>query len=209
MFDPNRYIPYIGACIVLVLAPGPDMAFILGRTLAQGRKAGMLAAIGVNLGGYVHLGASVLGLSAVLAASAAAFTALKFAGAAYLAWIGLQAIARASRPPISADAQDRRRAWAILRQGFLSDVLNPKVALFFLAFLPQFVDLGSGNEPVQLLALGVTLNMIAITINLTLVHFAGMATAHLRENGKIALWLNRAMGTVFILLGIRLAFVKS
>lgn len=209
MIDLNSYLLFIGASIVLVLVPGPDMAYMLGRTIAQGRKAGVLAAIGFNLGGYVHMLASVFGLSAILATSPVAFTAVKMLGACFLTWIGLQAIFGSSGSLKLGDGKgEKRQALTILWQGFLSDVLNPKVALFFLAYLPQFVNVESPNRTMQLLILGVTLNVIAIAINLILVHFSSAATARLRENGKIALWLNRAMGAAFILLGIRLALER-
>jgi threonine/homoserine/homoserine lactone efflux protein len=209
VIDLDGYLLFIGASILLVIVPGPDMAYMLGRTIAQGRKAGVLAAIGFNLGGYVHMIASVAGLSAILAASTVAFTAIKMLGACFLVWIGLQAVFASSGSLKPGDGKDKKRqALTILWQAFLSDVLNPKVALFFLAFLPQFVAVESPNKTRQLLILGVTLNVIAITFNVTLVYFAGMATTRLRENGKLALWLNRVMGATFIVLGIRLAFEK-
>ena len=209
MIDIENYLLFIGASIALVAVPGPDMAYMLGRTIAQGRRAGVLAAIGFNLGGYVHMLASVAGLSAILAASPVAFTAIKMLGACFLVWIGLQAIFGSSGPLQLGDGKgEARQDLTILWQGFLSDVLNPKVALFFLAFLPQFVDVKSPNRTLQLLILGVTLNVIAIIFNVMLVYFAGAATARLRENGKTTLWLNRGMGAAFVLLGIRLAFEK-
>lgn len=194
--------------MVLVLAPGPDMAYMLTRTIAQGRKAGVVAAIGINVGAYVHVLAAVLGLSAILATSSFAFTIVKWAGACYLVWIGIQALTRSASIDLQANAPVELNARAIFWQGFLSDVLNPKVALFFLAFLPQFVDHGAGNEIEQLLILGVTCNVIAICMNLMLVYFASAATARLRRDQRLTRWLHRAMGTVFIALGIRLANEK-
>jgi threonine/homoserine/homoserine lactone efflux protein len=195
--------------VVLVLAPGPDMAYMLARTLAQGRKAGAIAALGINAGAYVHVAAAVTGLSAVLATSSTAFTVVKWLGACYLIWIGVRAIRSNSGLMDVGGGQTRALdANSIFLQGFLSDVLNPKVAIFFLAFLPQFVEVGSQREMQQLLLLGVTGNMVAIALNLALVYFAGAATERLRASGKLALWLNRTMGGVFIALGIRLAREK-
>jgi threonine/homoserine/homoserine lactone efflux protein len=204
MIETQTYLLFIAAVVVLVLAPGPDMLYMLTRTIAQGRRAGVLAAVGINVGAYVHVLAAVLGISAILATSSVAFTVVKWLGAAYLVWIGLQAL-RSGPLNLETGNSVHLNGRAIFWQGFLSDVLNPKVAIFFLAFLPQFVEVGSGNETRQLLLLGVTCNVIAISINLALVYFAGIATAGLRRNRKLALWLNRAMGTVFIALGIRLA----
>src|SRR5688572_26387210 len=205
MIDFNTYLLFIGAAVLLVIAPGPDMAYMLARTVAQGRKAGVLAAIGINAGAYVHVAAAVLGLSAILATSSIAFTIVKWVGACYLVWIGIQAI-RAKAAPITIEngQSAKLNGAAIFWQGFLSDVLNPKVAVFFLAFLPQFVDVESQNKTQQLLLLGVTGNVIAITINLVLVHFASAASVKLRNNPKITRWLNRAMGALFISLGVRL-----
>lgn len=204
MIETQAYLLFIAAVVVLVLAPGPDMLYMLTRTIVQGRRAGVLAAVGINAGAYVHVFAAVLGISAILATSSVAFTVVKWLGAAYLVWIGLQAL-RAGPLDLESGQSVHLNGRAIFWQGFLSDVLNPKVAIFFLAFLPQFVEAGSGNETRQLLILGVTGNVIAISINLALVYFAGVATAGLRRNRKLALWLNRVMGTVFIALGIRLA----
>ncbi len=205
----DSYLLFVLASVLLCIAPGPDMIFLLSRTLAQGRKAGIMAAIGINAGAYVHLLAAILGISAVLAASAWAFTLVKWAGAAYLIYMGIQ-ILRSKQGQLTIDGSQvkqenyRRIFW----QGFWSDVLNPKVALFFLAFLPQFVA-PEANQPVlQILLLGLTLNVVAICINITLVYLAHALTAKLRANQRINQWLNKAMGAVFILLGLNLAAKK-
>jgi threonine/homoserine/homoserine lactone efflux protein len=205
MIEHHAYWIFVGAAVVLVLAPGPDMAYMLTRTIAQGRKAGIVAAIGINVGAYVHVLAAVLGLSAILATSSFAFTLVKWIGACYLVWIGIQALTRSASINLKESAPVQVNVRTIFWQGFLSDVLNPKVALFFLAFLPQFVDFGAGNEIHQLLILGVTCNVIAISINLILVYFASALTASLRRDQRITRWLHRAMGAMFIALGIRLA----
>jgi threonine/homoserine/homoserine lactone efflux protein len=143
----HNYLLFVGASTVLVLVPGPDMIYMLGRCIAQGRKAGLMAAIGFNLGGYVHLAAAVLGLSAVLATSAVAFGVVKWLGAIYLVYLGITALANTGRP-IELDTQtiSANDSKAILRQAFLSDVLNPKVAMFFMA-LPAAVRRRSPLAP--------------------------------------------------------------
>ena len=201
----HTYLMFIGAVIVLVLAPGPDMAYMLTRTIAQGRKAGVVAAAGINAGGYVHVLAAILGLSAILATSSVAFTTVKLVGACYLLWIGLQALAKSAPIDLQRNPPVQSPLRAIFWQGFLSDVLNPKVALFFLAFLPQFVDHRAGNEFEQLLVLGITGNVVAVSVNVMLVYFASAATARLRRDQRITRWMHRATGAVFIALGIRLA----
>jgi threonine/homoserine/homoserine lactone efflux protein len=199
---------FIGAAFVLVIAPGPDMAYMLARTVAQGRAAGFLAAAGINTGAYVHVFASVAGLTAVLAASSVAFTAIKWAGACYLVWIGYRSLtSKACALKIDGRASDRMRRRAIFWQGFWSDVLNPKVAIFFLAFLPQFVDINNQTFGVtkQLLLLGVTCNVVAICTNLVLVCFASAMTNRLRNSQRFVAWMQKALGAVFVALGIRLA----
>jgi threonine/homoserine/homoserine lactone efflux protein len=208
VIETSTFLTFAGAVVVLVLAPGPDMAYMLTRTVAQGRKAGAVAAIGINLGAYVHVLASVLGLSAILATSAVAFTVVKWGGAAYLVWIGIQALTRSAPVDVESTSTSGLSLTTIFWQGFFSDVLNPKVALFFLAFLPQFVTHGHGDEWIQLLVLGVTGNVIAIGTNLLLVCFASAATASLRRSQRITRWLHRAVGAMFIALGLRLANEK-
>lgn len=211
MIDAHTYLLFIGAVVVLVIAPGPDMAYFLARTLAQGRRAGAVAVLGINLGAYVHVAAAVLGLSAILATSSLAFTMVKWAGAAYLIWIGVQAIlSRAGPLQLDGRAQTELNGRAIFWQGFLCDVLNPKVALFFLTFLPQFVrvDDPAASGARQLLVLGITCNVVALAINLVFVQLASVATRRLRTSGRLVTWLNRTMGAVFIGLGIRLGYER-
>lgn len=208
MIDLNTYLMFIGAAFILVIAPGPDMAYMLARTIAQGRAAGFLAAAGINAGAYVHVFASVVGLTAILAASSVAFSALKWAGACYLVWVGYRAItSKTAALDVEGNAFPRMRKSAIFWQGFWSDVLNPKVAIFFLAFLPQFVDVTNQTFGVtqQLLLLGVTCNVVAVCTNLVLVYFASAMTNRLRTSRRLVVWMQKAMGAVFIALGIRIA----
>ena len=207
LMDLHTYLLFLGAVVVLVLLPGPDMAYMLARTVAQGRRAGVVAAIGINVGAYVHVLAAVFGLSAVLATSATAFTIVKTAGAGYLIWIGLRMLlARpgpsSDRSPEAARMSDPRIFW----EGFLCDVLNPKVAIFFLAFLPQFVEVDSARSVThQLLVLGVTVNVVAVVMNIALVFVASAATNALRKRTRAVQWLDRSAGALFIALGLRLA----
>lgn len=210
MMTLHSYLLFVGATVVLAIVPGPDMVYMLARCIAQGRRAGMLAALGFNLGGYVHLMAAVLGLSAILATSSVAFSVVKWLGAAYLIYLGISALRSGAGPlVISADGLGNRNDRTILWQAFLSDVLNPKVAMFFLALLPQFVDTTGTHPTLQILALGVTVNMVALPINLLFVHFSSRVTAALRRSPKISGRLQKAMGALFVALGLRLAFEKS
>src|SRR5580700_558496 len=146
----HAYLLFIAASIVLAIVPGPDMIYMLSRCIAQGRRAGLMAAIGFNLGGYAHLTAAVLGLSALLATSVMAFTAVKWMGAGYLVYLGINALRRKSGPvDLAAQEIPVRNARTILWQAFLSDALNPKVAMFFLALLPQFVSAQAPHPTLQ------------------------------------------------------------
>jgi len=206
----HNFLLFISACIALALIPGPDMAYMLARCIAQGRRAGVLAALGFNLGGLFHATAAALGLSAVLASSSTAFTALKWLGAAYLIYLGISAIRR--RPEqlnIAKSAAAGPGRKTILWQAFLSDALNPKVALFFVAFVPQFVDPQAPHPALRFFLLGVTCNLVCLPINLLLVLFSSRFTQTLRGNAAISRWLQRGMGTLFIALGLRLAVEKT
>lgn len=206
----HSYLLFVGAAVMLAIAPGPDMLYMLARCIAQGRRAGALAALGFNLGGYVHLTAAVLGLSAVLGASAVAFSVVRWLGAAYLVYLGIKALRSRAGPLIaSAKGLAAGRDRTILWQAFVSDVLNPKVAMFFLALLPQFVDTTGAHPTLQILLLGVTVNMIALPINILLVYFSAGITRALRASPAISGRLHKAMGALFIALGLRLALDRT
>lgn len=205
----HNYLLFVLAAFALVLVPGPDMLYMLGRCVAQGRRAGILSAIGFSLGGCVHITAAVLGLSAILAASATAFDIVKWVGAAYLIYLGLSALWR-KQPQIALDERTlaARRGRTIVRQAFLSDVLNPKVALFFLALLPQFVDRAAPHPAVQILLLGLTVAVIALPTNITIACCAARITRGLRRNAALSVWLHKGLGALFIALGLRIAVEK-
>ncbi|HEY6515735.1 MAG TPA: LysE family translocator [Steroidobacteraceae bacterium] len=206
MMPLHTYLLFVLAAFALILVPGPDMMYMLGRCLAQGRRAGILSAVGFNLGGYVHLTAAVLGLSAILATSATAFTVVKWVGAAYLIYLGLSALWSKQGLAIDTDvAVAGRRNRTILWQAFLSDVLNPKVALFFLALLPQFVDRAAAHPTLQIILLGVTVNAIGLPTNIAIACCAARVSHGLRRGGSLTVWLRRGLGVLFIGLGLRIA----
>jgi RhtB (resistance to homoserine/threonine) family protein len=192
--------------IVLTITPGPDTLYILGRSIAQGRRAGMLSVLGISTGILIHTAAAALGLSALLASSAAAFTVVRWIGAAYLVYLGLRMLLRS-------DAGDQSAAAAlppmspvgIYRQGLFTNLLNPKVALFFLAFLPQFVDPRSPHRIAAFLLLGLEFVLIGTTWSLGLAWFAATVSRRLREQRTSGRWLGRASGVLFISLGARVA----
>lgn len=206
VMDFHSYLLFIGASIILCIVPGPDMIYLLSRTIAQGKKAGFAAALGINLGGYVHLLAAVLGISAIIATSTIAFTVLKYCGAAYLIYIGIKAITSNSSPTIyESDNKIQLSIKAIFWQGFISDVLNPKVAIFFISLLPQFIQADNSSTFEQLIILGITVNIIALLINLVLVWISHSVSNNLRQSSRFSNILNNIMGMVFISLGLKLA----
>lgn len=154
----------------------------------------------------LFVSAAIVGLSAILATSSLAFTIVKLLGACYLIWLGIQAIAGVSqRPSKQMLISEELSAKTIFMQGFLCDLLNPKVAIFYLAFLPQFVDPNGGNHFIQLVLLGITVNTCGLLVDLIVVFFSTRVAHTFRENNRLTCWLNRIMGAVFIALGIRLA----
>jgi threonine/homoserine/homoserine lactone efflux protein len=204
--DFNSYLLFIGASIILCIVPGPDMIYLLSRTIAQGKKAGFAAALGINLGGYFHLTAAILGISAIIATSAIAFTILKYCGAAYLIYIGFKAILSNTSSAIdSSDNAAQLSIKSIFWQGFISDALNPKVAIFFISLLPQFIQADNNNTFTQLIILGITVNIIALLINFVLVWFSHSVSSNLKQSNRVSKVLNNVMGTIFISLGLKLA----
>ena len=202
MFGIHDFTLFLAAGILLNLTPGPDTVYILGRSIAHGRRAGVASALGICVGSIFHTGAAALGLSAFLATSAWAFTAVKFAGAGYLIFLGVRTLVqRRENAPVSAEFK-ANAASAAFRQGILTNILNPKVALFFLAFLPQFIDAATPSKLAAFLVLGLTFVITGTIWCLILAWFASSLSTRLRGNATI---LNRAVGSLFILLGLRLA----
>jgi RhtB (resistance to homoserine/threonine) family protein len=209
MFGIHDFGLFLAAAILLNLTPGPDTLYILGRTIVQGREAGIASAFGISLGSIFHTCAAALGLSAILATSAIAFGSIKLLGGAYLIFLGLKMIFERSGQ-LSLPSNFRRRTTAAaFRQGVLTNVLNPKVALFFLAFLPQFIDPASGTKVFAFLFLGLTFVTTGTIWCLILAWFASAFSNRLRTNETVAQWLNRTAGALFVFLGMRLATVKQ
>ena len=208
MFGIHDFGLFLAAGILLNLTPGPDTVYILGRSVAQGREAGVASALGICLGSIFHTCAAALGLSAILATSALAFGAIKLLGGAYLIFLGIKMLLD-RRKHLSLPSNFRRRTpTAAFRQGILTNVLNPKVALFFLAFLPQFIDPTSNMKVLAFLALGFAFVTTGTIWCLVLAWFASTFSERLRTNETVAQWLNRTAGALFVFLGLRLATAK-
>jgi RhtB (resistance to homoserine/threonine) family protein len=210
MVDSTYWLVFFSAALALNLSPGPDLVYILGRTVAQGRRIGLASSAGVCTGAFVHVVAAALGLSALLATSALAFNVVKYLGAAYLIYLGIKAFRSAGTTFEANDvAKPAVSAWSAFRQGVLVDVLNPKVAVFFMAFLPQFVRPESGNITMQLLLLGTLIIAVAIVVESVFVLAAARTTGFFRTHPRASVWLDRMLGSVLIGLGVRLALADQ
>ncbi|MCO5400968.1 LysE family translocator [Ralstonia soli] len=205
------------AVFLLNVTPGPDAAYIVGRSVSQGRAAGLLSALGVSAGCCVHVLAVAFGLTAVLAASTVAFTVIKVVGAAYLIYLGgRMLLAPPGRDDTPADesetaeqaaaAKRPRPVKSLFMQGFLTNVLNPKVVLFFLSFFPQFVDPHANHKAAAFLALGVVFVVMSTVWNSLVAWVAASVTRRVAGKPGIKHWLDRVVGTAFVALGARLAF---
>lgn len=199
---------FIAAGLLLNATPGPDTFYILSRTFAQGRSAGIASVLGIGSGCICHSLAAAFGLSAILAASAAAFMIVKWAGAAYLVYLGLGMLLARDRREGPGFALPQASCWAIYRQALLTNLLNPKVALFFMAFLPQFVAADSANKALSFLFLGAVFVINGTLYCLGLVFCAAALSGRLLRSGAIQKGARRAAGAVFVGLGIRLAAEK-
>jgi threonine/homoserine/homoserine lactone efflux protein len=199
----NAILLFMTAGVALNLTPGPDMLYVAARSSGEGREAGVVSALGIATGALVHTAALALGLSALLGAVPVAYDVVRFAGAGYLVYLGIRALAD---PTIASLDEPLRPSSlrAVFRQGVLTNVLNPKVALFFLAFLPQFTDPSRGNPAAQIVFLGLLFNTTGTLVNLGVAVLASRATGWLRA-GRAARALQRVTGSIFIALGLRLA----
>jgi threonine/homoserine/homoserine lactone efflux protein len=208
MFGIHDFSIFLASCILLNLTPGPDTLYILGRSMAQGRSAGVASALGISTGSVVHTFAAAFGLSALLATSASAFLAVKLAGAAYLVYLGARMLFRRTAEaaiPSGFSSAGFAAAW---RQGMITNLLNPKVALFFLAFVPQFIATDSPAKFTAFVLLGLTFVTTGTLWCLCLAWLSSMFSARLQKSRSLSDLLNRTAGAVFVGLGVRLAACK-
>lgn len=212
MFGIVHFAFFIAAVFLLNVTPGPDTAYIVGRSVAQGRGAGLMSALGISAGCCVHSLACAFGLTALLAASATAFTVIKFVGALYLIYLGVRLI---FTNPEKAEAVGNARAAGgpkslkqLFMQGFWTNVLNPKVVLFFVSFFPQFVAADSEHKALAFLSLGVVFVLMSTVWNSFVAWIAGSVTQRLGGKPAVKRWLDRGVGSAFVGLGIKLATTR-
>jgi threonine/homoserine/homoserine lactone efflux protein len=212
MFGIHDLPLFIFAGLLLNITPGPDMLYIAGRTASQGFRSGLAAVMGINAGCLVHTLAGAIGFSAILMASAEAFLAVKIAGAAYLVYVGISLLREKETTESAMEishALPLKTLRAAFWQGFLTNVLNPKVALFFLAFLPQFIVAESATKPTAFVALGIIFIFNSLFVTISFAALVTHASARLQRSSGIALWLNRSCGALFIAIGIKLALTEK
>jgi threonine/homoserine/homoserine lactone efflux protein len=202
-----NFLCFLGASMALTIAPGPDNLFVLSQGLARGRKPAVATALGMCCGVSVHTSAAALGISALFYSSALAFNIVKFAGAAYLLFLAWKTLREPSSARLS--QADERPLGRLFQRGFLMNVLNPKVAMFFLAFLPQFVTPDGGPPPVQMFGLGLAFMLQAACIFCAIAWLSGGIGRRILANPKRIRWLNWLAGGVFISLGARLALAQK
>lgn len=212
MLTTAQILAFLLTAVMLTATPGPDNLMVLSVGMSKGRRAGIVFGLGCALGCLSHTLLAVIGVGAVLAASPMAFTALKWAGGAYLVWLGIQALRHAGAVRIDgggdnspAPAESLRRTFA---KGLIANAINPKVVLFFLSFLPQFVDVSRGSTELQLGLLGLLFTAQAAVLFGLLGYFSGSVGGWINRKPQVGKWLDRLAGMVFIALGVRMIVVR-
>jgi threonine/homoserine/homoserine lactone efflux protein len=195
---------FLLAAITLTLAPGPDNIYVLTRGIAQGRKAGLVAALGFSSGLFFHTMLAVFGFAALIKASPTAYSLLRYAGAGYLIYLGVRTLLSTAAIQVQGPAKTIKLS-RIYWQSVIANILNPKVTLFFIAFLPQFVNASAGHIPAQMLLLAAVFILQALAIFSVIACFSGMVGAFFQRKASAATYLNRLAGSAFIALGVRIA----
>jgi threonine/homoserine/homoserine lactone efflux protein len=199
--DAGTFALFLVAALALLVVPGPAVVYIVAQSIDQGRVAGLVSTLGIGTGGLVHVAAAAIGLSALLVSSAEAYAVVKYAGAAYLIFLGVRRLLGRDEP---ADPSMHRRKslGRLFRQGVVVNVLNPKTALFFFAFLPQFVDVDEGAVGVQIALLGLVFILLGLLSDGTYAIVAGSLSRYLRGNERVLRIQRYVSGTVFVSLGV-------
>jgi threonine/homoserine/homoserine lactone efflux protein len=209
MLGIHEFWLFIVSGLLLNITPGPDTAYIIGRSAQLGWRGGAVAALGISTGCLVHVSAAAIGLSALLAASSAAFGLVKWVGAAYLCFIGVKMLLSGQSAPVAVAVSGAVSLRQVFLQGALTNALNPKVALFFLAFLPQFVAADSPHKAAAFALLGLIFVFNGTLWCLGVAAFAASAAGRIRQSGRALAWINRSLGGLFVYLGVRIALLET
>jgi threonine/homoserine/homoserine lactone efflux protein len=212
ILEPSLFAAYLVAATTLALSPGPDTMFVLASSASGGQRAGIAATFGIATGGLVHAAMAAVGVSAVIAASPEAFDALRIAGALYLVWMAFAAFRAFANGLGEKDtpspAEGERVSWIAYKRGLATNLLNPKVIVFYIAFLPQFASPALGNVPLQIFLLGAVHNTIGVLWLAGLAVVSGRTAQAIARNPRVRAWLDGAAGTVYIFLALRMLFLE-
>lgn len=208
MLAPDQLAAFLLAAMVITISPGPDNLMVLAMGMSKGRSRGIAFGLGCALGCLAHTTLAVIGVSALIAASPLAFTALKIAGGLYLLWLGIQALRSRGGAQVGRASIDDQPLSALFFKGVFANVINPKVSLFFIAFLPQFVIPANGNVSLQLALLGLVFTLQGALLFGLLGYFAGTIGQWLQRKPRAGLWLDRIAGSIFVALGLRLIITR-
>jgi threonine/homoserine/homoserine lactone efflux protein len=203
--DPTTALVFCGAALALLLVPGPAVLYIVARSASQGRRAGLISVVGIHVGTLVHIAAAVVGLSALIVASAATFTMVKLAGAAYLVYLGISTLRHRNVLIDSTPGSAQRTSRRVFTDGVVLNILNPKTAVFFLAFVPQFVDVDAGNSTVQLVILGVLFIALGLVTDGAYALAGSWIGTRLRRSPRLARRSETTAGVVYLSLGLTTA----
>lgn len=204
----ENFIAFLVATVLFVLTPGIETVFLINKSISQGRRSGVYTSFGLNTGALVHTLFGALGLSIMVAKSAIFFALIKYLGAAYLIYLGVAKVM--SKKGLIADTNEEQKkdsAKSSFTSGFVTNILNPKVALFFIAFFPQFISPTEIKNPVPFIILGVIYATMTTVWYLVLTSFAGSFSTKIKENEKIGVRLNKVSGAIFVLMGLQIAFM--
>lgn len=207
MFGIHNFEAFLIASILLNMVPGSDTFYVLGRSIAQGRRIGIASVFGISAGALFHTAMAAIGLSAIVTASATAFLIIKLIGAVYLIFLGIKMFFLNSHKLINSSSFSG--SGSAFKQGFLTNALNPKIAMFFIAFLPQFVSPYAESKMVSFLVLGLTFVVSSTIWGLGLAWFSATISSKLRENPNYLNYLNKIAGTILVGIGVRLAVLDQ
>lgn len=205
----QQFVVFAFASLMLNITPGNDMIFVATHSTSQGVRAGIMASLGIAIGCLVHIAAAVLGISAIVSQSAFLFDLIKYLGAGYLIWMGIKSIISKTQPFDIQQVTQNVSSIKILKQGIFTNILNPKVALFFLAFLPQFITPQYQPVWLQILLLGLWFNFSGTMVNFVVALAFGKAGNFLKQYPAFTYWQNKFTGIILILLGLKVAFMKK
>lgn len=206
MIDLRTFLLFLAAAIAVIVAPGPDILYVLSRGISGGRRVGTVSALGIAFGEVLHTLLAVLGLAALLQASTAAFLVVKYLGATYLVYLGVRTIL--GNDDVALRRYSLASPWTVFRQGVLTNLFNPKAVLFYVTFLPQFVNPSHGHAQAQLVVLGLAFAALDVIFLTALAYSAGFVGGWLTRDPRTARRVKHATGTLLVGLGVRLAFVE-